>query len=134
LLKDREVRDFAVSALGGIGPDAKAAVPALTELLKDSDYNETTDLLFALGCIGPEAKTAVPKIIALLDDHGDVRFAALSALGGIGPNAKLAIPALTRLLEDKDASVRMTASDTLEKIRKEITTKRDSPKREERGT
>ncbi|MGO8749635.1 MAG: HEAT repeat domain-containing protein [Thermoguttaceae bacterium] len=35
--KDRLVRSDAAMALGNIGPEARNAVPALTELLKDKD-------------------------------------------------------------------------------------------------
>jgi len=40
MLKDKNlrVRLAAAEALGGIGPEAKAAIPALVELLKDDDW------------------------------------------------------------------------------------------------
>jgi HEAT repeat protein len=39
LLRDRdgEIRQAAAEACGKIGPEAKTAIPALTELLKDKD-------------------------------------------------------------------------------------------------
>ena len=38
-------------ALGGIGPEAKAAVPALSEALKDEDLSVRTNASYALGQI-----------------------------------------------------------------------------------
>jgi HEAT repeat protein len=37
LLKEDESRWLAIEVLGRVGPEAKAAIPALTELLKDKD-------------------------------------------------------------------------------------------------
>ena len=57
-------------ALGEIGPEAKAGVPALIEALG-------ADLIFskalaaqALGRIGPEAKAAIPRLIEI---HNDIQ-------------------------------------------------------------
>ena len=46
----------AVVALGKIGPEAKDAVPALTELLNDKNENVRSAAAIALGGIGPAAK------------------------------------------------------------------------------
>jgi HEAT repeat protein len=64
---------MAAEALGGIGPTARAAVPALTQMLDD---DQTT------------MPTGIPKSL----------FAAV-ALGKIGPAARPALPALRRLLQ-----------------------------------
>lgn len=88
-----EIASEAAWALGGIGPEAKAAIPALIagvdkpHLLKPAAW--------ALGMIGPESKAAVPKLCALLQ-HQDatVRRYAISSLGRIGPAAKEAVPLL----------------------------------------
>ncbi|HKI37754.1 MAG TPA: HEAT repeat domain-containing protein [Gemmataceae bacterium] len=54
------VRTKAAEALGNIGPKAKAAVPALTDALRDA--NVRTEAAIALGNIGPDAKDAVPAL------------------------------------------------------------------------
>ena len=67
--KDAVVRLSAALALGEIGPEAKTAVPALTELLKDKDSNVQWAAARALGKIGPEAKMATPALTELLKDE-----------------------------------------------------------------
>ena len=106
-------RDAAALALGKIGPEAKFAVPRLTELLIDESVRETA--AWALGEIGSAAKSATPALITLLKNEW-VRQTAASSLGHIGPAAKAAIPALTELLEDPDKGLHKTAADALQKI------------------
>jgi len=79
--KDWDVRTSAASALGGIGPDARAAVPVLIEALKDEHFYVRSSAAHALGGIGPEARAAVPALtMALKDEDKDVRRAAAEAL------------------------------------------------------
>jgi HEAT repeat protein len=101
-----------------MGPEAKTAVPALTELLKDDDEWVRRAAAWALGKIGPEAKTATPALTELLRDKW-VRQTAASTLGNIGPEAKTAIPALTELLQDTDKDLGKTAAEALQKIKEE---------------
>ena len=72
LLKDRDstVRSSAAYALGEFGPEARAAIPALMELLKDKDASRAA-AASALGDIGPEASAATPAIIELLNDENE---------------------------------------------------------------
>jgi HEAT repeat protein len=71
-LKDKDnatyVRSDAAMALGGIGPAAKAAVPALIEALNDKGFNVRYWAATSLGQIGPAAKDAVPALIEALKD------------------------------------------------------------------
>ena len=53
------VRARIVEALGKIGPDAAAAVPALINALRDKDVSVCKKALEALGRIGPDAAAAV---------------------------------------------------------------------------
>ena len=81
------VRQAAAKALGKIGPEAKTAIPALTELLKDKEVR--LDVAEALGKIGPEAKTAVPALTELLkDEKQQVQDAATEALKKIREEKK----------------------------------------------
>lgn len=68
------VRSKAAAALGRIGPDAKAAVPALVEALKDNSIR--TDAATALGEIGGAAKDALPALEAAVAERGVQRDAA----------------------------------------------------------
>jgi HEAT repeat protein len=54
------VRRKAVEALGAIGSQARTAVPALTDALKDKDVQ--TEAATALGNIGPAAKSALSAL------------------------------------------------------------------------
>jgi HEAT repeat protein len=54
------VRRKAIEALGGMGAEAKSAVPVLTDALKDRDIQ--VDAATALGDIGPDAKSAVQAL------------------------------------------------------------------------
>jgi HEAT repeat protein len=94
--KRPEVRTFAVTTLGDLGPDA---VPALIEALDDTEPEVRKLAVVALDKIG--AKDAVPRLAALLDKDNDQdsRHAIVLALGRRGPDAAAAVPALGRVLE-----------------------------------
>src|SRR4029077_3460590 len=85
----------AASSLGFIGPDARAAVPRLIELLDDEGVSVRGPAVLSLGRIGPASRSAVPKMALLLRDRNDlVRYQALLALGWMGPDAKDAFAAI----------------------------------------
>ncbi len=119
-------RRQALYALGGFGPEAKAAlphlieardmegligiggpaVPALRDLLNDPDDSVRGCAAQILGKIGPEARAAVPSLIRAIHrsdpapkPNGLVRE-VVESLGEIGPAAKAAIPALNDLLDN----------------------------------
>src|SRR5262249_1816438 len=69
---DERVREAAAGALGVMGPDAKAAVPALLDTLKDKSGAVRLRVLDALGQFGPDAKVAVPELTAALSDKDAV--------------------------------------------------------------
>ncbi len=86
-----DVRVSAARALEGIGPEAKAAVPALSEALKDEDSGVRRAAVGALGRLGPEAKAAVRALIeALKDEDANVRRNAAIALKRIRSDANAA--------------------------------------------
>ncbi len=82
-LKNDKVAFWACIVLRDIGPDAKDAVPALTEALGSKQPQVPREALLALAAIGEPAASAVPRIAAMIDDvlH---RTAATYALGAIG--------------------------------------------------
>lgn len=61
-------RYFAAAALGEIGPDAEAAVPALIEALADADPELRSGGLEALGRIARRAELCLPALRAALRD------------------------------------------------------------------
>lgn len=108
----RDVKISAAQALGGIGPAAKDAIPALIETLKDEDECVSGEAGIALGKIGA---TAVPALIKMLKDGDDqVRHSAAWVLGSkIGSPA---VPALIKTLGDKKWGVRASAVEALGQI------------------
>ena len=62
------VRSNCALALGAVGPDARDAVPALTERLKDEEWTVRLQSATALGKIGPDAKPALTDLTKLEHD------------------------------------------------------------------
>jgi HEAT repeat protein len=86
-LRPAALREGGAKALGGIGPDAAAAVPALTRWLGDPNRATRQAAAWALGRIGPAAAEAVgPLVLAVGDVFGSVRMAAIEALPAIDPS------------------------------------------------
>jgi HEAT repeat protein len=83
------VTGASLDALGQIGPEAEAAVPALIEALTEA--NTRGAAVEALGLLGPKAQPAVPALEPLLqgDDVavGWASAAALVRIGGPGARA-----------------------------------------------
>jgi HEAT repeat protein len=116
-LKDEDFRKTAAKDIRKIGPEAKAAVPALSEVLKDKNILVRTEAARALGQIGSEAKAAVPALVeALKDEYAIIRLLAADALGKIGPEAKAAVSALVETLKDEKEDVRWYSAKALKKI------------------
>jgi len=108
-----EHRETAAYVLGKMGP---AAIPALTELLKDKEWPVRSTAATALAKIAPEeAKTVIPVLTELLRDKDkSVRWATTVALAKMGPEATTAaVPALMEWLKDGYWYIRMTAAKTL---------------------
>ncbi|HKI35888.1 MAG TPA: HEAT repeat domain-containing protein [Gemmataceae bacterium] len=111
-------------ALGKIGPDARAAVPALTEGLAHDDKGVRILAANALvkidpdnAAIKPVLNEAVPALIEVLQQRdGGLRTWAALSLGKIGPDARTSVPALTAALTDADAPVRAAAADALGRV------------------
>lgn len=81
-------RRQAADALVVLGADARPAVPALIEALKDEDEGVRLRAARALGVIGPEARAALPALNeALLDRSSQVMWEAVNAVRLISPPA-----------------------------------------------
>jgi HEAT repeat protein len=85
-----------------MGPDASAAIPALTQALLDPEPSVRAPAADALGHIGPAAKTAAGALGGKLLTAGEPAYVLRSvatALGDIGPDAAAALPALHEALK-----------------------------------
>jgi HEAT repeat protein len=116
--KDEQDCQKALTALGKLGPSAKASVPTLIKVVKSGTPPQRKEAVEALGKIGPAARDAVPALIdALKDKETDkklsadsalpflrafatFRAAAADALGQIGPDARSAVPALLEVIKE----------------------------------
>jgi HEAT repeat protein len=81
-LKHEKAAYWACLILRDMGPQAKAAVPALTALLKDPRVEIRREAALALGAMEADAAPAASQIAPLLDDE-HVQGAATFALGQI---------------------------------------------------
>jgi HEAT repeat protein len=82
-LKNDKVAYWACIVLRGMGPTAKAAVPALVAELKDPRPEIRREAALALGAIGEAAIPAIPEISAALGDE-ESRGAATFVMGELG--------------------------------------------------
>lgn len=114
--EDPQHRVTAASTLFGMGPKARAAVPALAEALSnDPSSDMRVSAAMALESIGPDAAPAVPALVrALKDRETVVRQRAAIALGSIGAGARDALPALADA--SRHDAIRPSAEAAIQKI------------------
>jgi len=152
LLKDQNwsVRGTAMYALGRIGPEAAAAVPALIEAGGNTNiYTETWMVTMTLTNIHREPSLVVPffmeqlrKIpppgpksteeLAMWRTGPAPRWflavdTSIVGLGRLGSQARTAVPALLPLLTYEDYRIRTLVTNTLEKIDPEAAAKAGIP-------
>jgi len=104
-----------LEALGDMGPDAAAAVPALLKLLEKPGLAmlgtrwgpaHKAAIVRTLGKIGPAAAPAVPALLVLLKSNKpQIQWEVSVALGKIGPSARAAVPALVAILTTREATI-----------------------------
>ncbi len=113
----KESHPRAAAILARFGPNAKAAVPALIQVVQSGDPLTRHEALLALGAIGPAAKSAVPAAVKALQDlDPNVRYSACYALGKMGPPAMAAKPPLQQVLADSDPFLSLVAAWALARI------------------
>jgi HEAT repeat protein len=124
--QDQSVRFNAVDILRGCAGDAKAAIPALCDLLvKEKVTTIRAQCAWALQeiCERVDAESAgqavTPLARTLGDSDAEVRTLAANALGAIGQPAKSAKPELMKALKDSNAEVREAVEEALEWIDRE---------------
>lgn len=108
---DTTLAQRAASALGRVGPEAAAAVPALRAALQRSEI--ATAATGALGDIGPAAQAAVPDLVARLGREESGYNTAVVALGNIGAAA---VPRLIDAVASPNPDVRLAAVDALRRV------------------
>jgi HEAT repeat protein len=99
-----------INVLFFLGPQAKAAIPALVKyrLRTGSNLGDT------LAKIGADAGALVPLVAAgLKDPQPEVRYRAAAWLGEFGPAGRGTVPAVIEGLKDSDPSVRLKAIEVL---------------------
>jgi HEAT repeat protein len=112
--EDSRLRGLAAGALAHIGPQAKPAIPALTNCLADPYYAVRAKAARALGRIGATSPGVARALVEALGDADlEVRACAWAALTGFG---KSAVPFLSGMLKDADPTVRMSAERMLKEI------------------
>jgi len=105
------------SVLAKIGPEARAAVPILTEFLKDDDAGICLSAAQALWMIDPGSQSALRVVLIRLDSKNWMdRIAAARLVGEMGPSAKAAIPCLVKLLRDRDPNCKAAGIQALGKM------------------
>ncbi len=97
--KDREIAEIAIKSIGKMGPSAKEAVFALTQIVQTSRFPVNVAAVKALGGIGPAAKEAVPVLIdALARNAAIAPYSLQTSLLQIGIDFEQ-IPVLMQILE-----------------------------------
>jgi HEAT repeat protein len=105
------VRKRALWALGVIGPDAREAIQAISDILTDKDATLRSLAAIVLGEMGPQGRPAIPQLVkALRDADPLVRAWAAMALHDIGPET---LGYLLALVNDGDLGVRLSAVQAL---------------------
>lgn len=109
------VRYDAATDLAAIGPDAEAAVPTLTELLRD-EYVKVV-AANAIWRIAADSEKVLPVLVEALNSQDkEQRRHAIYCLGLLGPRAKNALAALIDAVKDRDPVVRSRALEAIGKI------------------
>ena len=120
---DGVFRAEAVKALGNIGTQSPAVLPALLRLLqKDADGRVRTEAARALGKIGEGAASASRSIAAVLNDPDSgetLRGAAAWALARVDPSSAGTSSSLHTAVDDRSGQVGVCAAEALWHVSRE---------------
>ena len=143
------VRQAAAEGLGELRRQSTAAnqgIPALTESLRDKEWDVRWAAARSLGIMGADASNAVPALAKIVADRGIgpqtnvffcLRAVASHALGKIGPASASALPALKAALLDPSSYLRCHTAVAIWRIAADVDTAlpvllRDMPRQDER--
>ena len=120
---DPVCRSDAAFAIASIGPEAKAAVPALEQVLGDESAEATVryTAAYALGKMGSEAASAEPLLRKLVDSEDEQLatvcvWAVLKIKPGDKPLVESAVPKLRNALQGEREMIRLEAAVALGEI------------------
>ncbi|MDB6068278.1 MAG: repeat-containing protein [Pedosphaera sp.] len=106
-----------IGRIGGVGSEARKALPALIRGVSDTNLDKCMFSVFALEQIHADPQLMVPALInCLTNRNGSIRSLVAATLGRMGPEARPAIPALVGLLTDGSPEVRKAAGIALKQI------------------
>lgn len=101
--EDPLVRKLAANALGLLGPEAKAAIPFLVQVLGDDSLQVRSAAAKALVQYGEAGVSALIEVLNSEDIY--VRQSAVRAFKDMRPLPPTAVSALTALIDDKNTKV-----------------------------
>ncbi len=111
---DPEVRAEAAGTLGRMGPAAKDAVPALTDLVEKGDLQTSLSRGYVLWKVAPPHGGRPEELLkALASPQAEERWKAAWGLGRVGQLPAEAVASLIKALDDDDPRVRRFAAITL---------------------
>jgi HEAT repeat protein len=111
-----DLKEYAIRALGEIGPSAKAAVPALKNALHDEDKSNRVEIAKALWHIEQQPEDVVPIFADILENDPDARYDCAECIKEMGPWAAAAVPALIKALQDNEDTTRSNVAEALGEI------------------
>jgi HEAT repeat protein len=116
---DEQVREWAVSAVEGLGAPSIGDISALSELLCSDSEDASYWAATLLGRLGPASAAAVPQLTQLLVSPAAIasRQRAAWALGKIGPSAASAIDEIQQAADDDNPRLARLARQAIQQIR-----------------
>ncbi|MCX5796164.1 MAG: HEAT repeat domain-containing protein [Elusimicrobia bacterium] len=107
LSSSRDNRSTIVMALGIIGANPATTIPALVEVMKDTDPIVASNAFSALSMFGETSSSAVPEMVRMIETGRIYEWAQMEAVSRQGPFARAALPMYRRMIAaDDDKSPR----------------------------
>ena len=112
-----DLKEYALLALGDIGPSAKQAVPKLKNALADENLDSRIQVAKALWLINRQPVDVIPMLVTVLENgNASERCAAAEQFKEMGPWAALAVPALIKALKDVEWVNRCNVAEALGEV------------------
>jgi HEAT repeat protein len=115
---DNQSRSAALQVIQQIGPSARAAMPEIIQMLKDSNLQSSAASALAQMAQGSDAEPVVAALIkAAQDKDRELCKGAVYALGHLYQRAERAVPTLLELLKNDDPKIRQKVAWSLGALR-----------------